>query len=171
MTETQLSPAEFQERRKSRHHWYGYLADENVEHVADRIRTMLGGSTYTFVANNVEQKSAVPEVRTSQRLTPEKTLSKQSPRVSRIGDEQNFGGETTISDWCGISCADTYGSWGIHAPHTTEAEARADERHSTFLSIYGGLGENGSRERIEIHHRNGYGEMLHWVIAVEQVSA
>lgn len=161
---TTSTPEQIRAKRETRREWYGYLADENVQHIADRIHTMLDGKCYTFVSNNVEHKSAAPEVRTGQRLTPEKHARKESPRVTRIGDEQAWGDGTSM--FCSITCADTYGVWGIHSSHATESEAREDPRFRTYIHIVGGLG-HGGREQIEIHQKNGYDETLHWVIAPE----
>lgn len=168
-----LTPEQIKARREANRTWWGYLADDNVEHVAQRIRTMLEGRRYTFVATNVEFKSTVPEVRTSQRLEPEKAVDKVSPRVHRIGD---LDWEDKPGTSCSIVCCDTYGVWGIHSDYATEREAREDankghENRCVYVHIDGGLDSEhlGRNDQIQITQWNYMSprERLQWVIAPE----
>lgn len=134
--------------RENRRSWYGWLAHENVDHVAERIRTMLEDRPYAWVANNTSNPSSFPEVRTDQRLDAQSAVDGKPLRVWREGDI------------AGITAVDTYGVWGVHTTFLTEKEAR--DHQGTYLHVVGN-GE-GRYDRIEIRQKNGYGETLHWVI-------
>lgn len=168
------TPEQIRTRREVRRTWFGYLADDNVEHVAQRIFNLLHGRRYTFASTNVEMKHTPPDVRTGQRLCPENHDAKQSPKVTRIGDRLSWG--EGVANYCHITCADTYGSWGIHSSFATEAEAYAAARddsrswQTTYVLIEGGSHPDdtgGRRDRIEIRQTNGYKETLWWVIIPE----
>lgn len=166
---------EIQAHWQGRYTYWGYLADDNVEHVAQRIKNLLDGRGYTFVAQNASHAShSAPEVRTSQRLKPKKNIYKEAPSVYRIGEPLSWKPDE-ISETCGLSCSDTYGVWGIHSSFATEREARkaADDgstvTQTTYFVIEGGRAPDdiGRNSRIEIRQYNGYGEILHWTIAPE----
>lgn len=183
MTETATpTPEEVRSRRERGRTWYGYLADDTVDHIVERIENLLTGRRYTFVAYNVEQvRFAHPEVRTGQRLTPRGHDDGKAIHKHKIGDPLGYAGAEEGKTWesAGLSVADTYGSWGLHSSHATEADARADaedeaKRHrTTYVLIEGGRTDDprdvGRRDRIEVRHFNYMNppEMLVWVIAVE----
>lgn len=183
MTETQTPTAEESRtaRRESRRTWYGYLSDETVEHIAERIRNLLTGRRYTFVSLNTTQTRTMPEVRTGQRMTPEKHVRREAVSVHRIGEPLDYAGAEPDKAWesCGLSVADTYGVWGMHASHATEADAYKDSadpekaHRATYVTIEGGRSDDprdvGRRDRIEVIQYNGLNppERLHWVIAIE----
>lgn len=179
MTETATPTAEeVRTRREKSRSWYGYLADDTVEHVAQRISNLLTGRRYTWVSYNVEQvRFAHPTVRTGQRLTPEHATDGKALRVHHLGDPRGY--DEGVSTSAGISAADTYGAWGIHASHATEAAARADAEdevkrtRTTYVHIEGGCSDDprdvGRNDHIEVRHYNYVNppEMLVWVIAIE----
>lgn len=176
MKSTEIKTGAVESRRQSLHTWFGCLADDNIEHVAQRIRNLLTGRRYTWVAYNVEHVTyAFPEVRTGQRLAPQHTTDGEALRVHRIGEPQAHSGKPWTT--AGLSASDTYGAWGLHTSYATEAEARADQhepdrRHRvTYLRIEGGTAPDdiGSQNRIEIRHCNYMNppEMLVWIIAVD----
>lgn len=187
MTETATpTPEEVRSRRERGRSWFGYLADDNVDHVVERISNLLTGRRYTFVAYNVEHAAfAHPEVRTGQRLSPRGHTDGRAIHKHRIGDPLGWAGEADEDrHWtsAGLSVADTYGSWGLHSSHATEAEAADDwgteknhpRRHRcTYLHIEGGRTDDprdvGRSDRIEVRHFNYMNppQMLVWVIAIE----
>jgi hypothetical protein len=172
MTTEQRTPEQRTARQETMPTWYGYLADENVQHIADRIRNLLAGRRYTFASINASHAHFTgPEVRTSQELRPEHTDSKTTPTVYRFGEPMTFSPGRWKS--CGITVADTYGAWGIHSSHATQADAYADrdaeKKTWTYVTIEGGrTPEDVSRKGIQIQQFNGPGEILHWTITPEQ---
>lgn len=157
MTETTATPTpeERRTRREAARSWSGYLAEENIAHVHERIVKMLTGRLYTWVANNVEQKHTAPEVRTSQKLKDDK---REPSAILR-----------TDNDLFSTNYSDSYGVWGLWTTHKTEREAWEDRKiektNWTYVNIEGD--GTGQRDKIEVHHYNGFAEMLHWVIMPE----
>jgi hypothetical protein len=78
-------------------HWFGMLTVENIEQVADLLRQLLVGKTYTFVTVN-ELFRYKPEVRTSQRLKP------NGDAITATKDE--------TGRFASFSVSDSYGVWG-----------------------------------------------------------
>lgn len=133
----------FDERLTGDAQWFGYLTLENVDAVADRIRRMLDGHRYTWVA--VNEAFERPEVRTSQVM--------EKVEVFRSRDD-------SYGELAGITVLDTYGVWG---PDTTAPDERTaaqqPERDRAYMVI--------DHNKIEIKHFVPAGSRLYWVIALE----
>src|SRR5690348_15585774 len=86
-------------------HWFGTLTADNLEAVAAVLREMLTGARYTFVSVN-EWFGPVPrpDVRTSQRLTPENNIHGEAISVWK---------DDTTGQPRGIIVSDTYGVWSL----------------------------------------------------------
>ncbi len=183
-----LTDEEIRANRESRRTWFGPLADDNIEHVVTRMRRLLTGQYYTFVANVADYAFAVPDVRASQFLTPGKTTDgtpHDGIRMHRIGDEMTHIGledDGKVWDSCGLSIIDNYGVGGFHSSFATE-RAAYDALHSGDLSksrwvtqfvIEGGNSDDprevGSRDRIEATFYNYMSppQQIQWVITPER---
>lgn len=169
----QLPAEDVRTRRERARTWHGLLADDNVEHIADRIRNILTGRRFTWVDSNAYLAAAAwagPHVRTSCALDPNRP---DPVTFHRIGDPTGYDWNDAprTHDWCGLNVVDTGYVWGISSRHATEAEARdaqsAGEKTWTSVSIEGGIPED-PRGQIRIQQFNGPGEILHWVITPEQ---
>ncbi|MEU4410685.1 hypothetical protein AB0F88_39795 [Streptosporangium sp. NPDC023963] len=128
--------------------WFGFLAFDNLDLVADRIRAMIGGGQpYTWVAAN-EMFGLRPEVRTGQVAT--------TVRAERRTHDGNVE--------CGyLNVADTYGVWGLNTDVATQHEAAAkDGRGRTYLVFECG--------QLMAEHFAPAGHRLCWVIAPEGAS-
>lgn len=181
-----LSEQEIRARRERRRTWYGCLADDNVDHIAERIRRLLKGQYYTVMTNNADYDFAMPDIRVSQFLVPYTTVTSREKtdgiRVSRYGEPEIFGEPGELSKFCGINIHDSYGSYGVHSPFQTEQEAYAAyhsgdmsrRRQVTYILIEGGHSDDprevGSRDRIEIGQYNFVAEpqQLQWIFAPER---
>lgn len=146
-------------------HWFGMLSIENAPAVHERLKKMLDGRRYTFVAYNTDFGHMSADVRTGQRLDPSGTRDGQALTLST----------EPLSDgtpWAHIFAHDTYGVWGIDTTHPTEAEAHDDRWHAkktgTYL-VFDGFGDQGSA-KVTIEQYNGYGQKLRWIIATEYVT-
>jgi hypothetical protein len=186
VTPPRLSDEEIRTRRESQYTWYGHLADDNVEHIATRIRRLLKGQYYTVVTNNADYKYSMPEVKVSQFLVPYTRTStgekSDGIHVGRIGDPEVFGDTGELSKYCGINIHDSYGSYGIHSTFTNELAAREAyhssdmnrRRWTTYITIAGGYSDDpravGSSDRIEITQYNLESEpcQLQWIFAPER---
>lgn len=184
-TPPQISEDERRARREARQTWYGCLADDNVEHIATRIRRLLKGQYYTVMTNNADYDFAMPHLQTGQFLVPYTFANMEKSdgiSVSRIGDQLPFGDPGERSESCGINIHDSYGSYGIRSSFATEHEAM-EARHSqdlsrrrwtTYLTIAGGHSDDpreiGALDRIEIEQYNFVAEpqVLQWVFAPER---
>lgn len=144
--------------------WYGLFSIENAEAVAARIRTMLDGKSYTFVAQNTAHSAHSLDVRAHLRANGNGMRS-SDPFSLSVGP-LNDG-----TPWAHFFVHDTYGTWGITTTHATEREARNHQSEGktnwTYLHFEGM--DNG-HAKITIEQFNGYNEKLRWVIAVEYVS-
>jgi hypothetical protein len=142
-------------RLKSDREWYGYLTLENFDAVAERLRSLLTGRTYTWASTREHQVRA-PEVRTRQRLREGINTSRSTLDDGRV--------------MAHLNAADTYGVWGVSTTipdqKTAYTFARDEKkaRRLTEVTFKHGHHDGG---RIEIEQYNGYGERLYWVIAVE----
>ncbi|WP_141576194.1 hypothetical protein [Actinomadura sp. WMMA1423] len=140
-TNTQ-TPAEVR-RIASGRDWFGFLTLENLNAVADRIRSMIGdGQRYTWVACNEGLGDYRPEVRTSQVAA--------KIRVDRRDDEHGS-----------IIVVDTYGVWSIHTDIADQAAGmgRQPEFSLTYLKI--------TRGQIQMEHKAPIGARLLWTVALE----
>lgn len=125
--------------------WAGYLALENAEAVATRIRSMIGdGQRYTWVAAN-EFFGYRPEVRTSQ-----------------IADGVKFttGDLEDGRQMAHITVPDTYGVWGLDTTAPTEDAARDASIHDQVYLTF-------TRRVIEMALYVPAGHHLYWVLALE----
>lgn len=133
--------------------WHGYLTIENFEAVAGRIRRLLEGRSWTWVACNEGLRGYFPEVRTGQRL-----------RGSAVTAKLLAPGHGHIT------VVDSYGVWGLSAHLPDQAAARAlsyDEACAAgaHLSFERAMGSRP--DRLEIEHFAPAGARLYWVAAVE----
>lgn len=137
-------------RTPSQAHWEGWLTLDNLEAVADRIRAMLAGQRYTFVAVN-GLFGDCPEVRTGNALVG-------GVRVSR---HDGFGGVT----W-----SDSRYVTGLHTFVQTQDEARHlaedDEKRKrlTRVTLDPSFRDPGT---LLTEQWTGAGHRLYWVVAVE----
>lgn len=146
--ETEMSPD--LRRLASGRHWFGYLTLENAEAVAGRIRTMLDGKQYTWVACN-EMGGYRPEVRTGMRLREGVKLSGSTLESGR--------------KMAHITVCDTYGVWGLDTTVANQREAHEteDRKRLTYLNIE----EHRWGDRIEIEFYSISGNHIWWVATVE----
>jgi hypothetical protein len=131
--------------------WYGYLAVDTLPEIARRIRNLLTGRRYTFVADWSEYSG--PDVHVSQTMQDLKTTDR--------GEDGR--------PWAHLMVSDTYGVWGISASVATEAEARdLPDKQRTYVHIDGGQDpwdyHNG---RIYIEHYAMGGNRLRWLAVPE----
>lgn len=138
--------------------WFGYLTKENCGEIANRIHQMLLDRKYTFVAENAGMMNI--EVRTSQALRYglEKNGGKVQCKVYDGSDKDDMG-------LYGFTFSDTYGGWGLHTMHEDEQQAGKDaelgKKNMVYIHFY-------SDTVIRITQYNGYGDMLRWVVALEE---
>lgn len=132
--------------------WSGYLTRANIVGVADRIRRLLTGKRYVFVAANefgmlirgrIERG---PDVRIEQ-------LSGEDPVTLSVKEERAW-----------LSVHDTYGVWGMD----TEAKDRAavseilaegNERSYPPYIVF-------NHDRVEVRHHAPAGHVLVWTAVV-----
>lgn len=127
--------------------WYGMLTVENIEQVADLVRQLLVGRTYTFVAAN-EYRDYKPQVRTNQHMTR-----------SNAGDPVNvYYDESAEKRFAGFSVCDTYGIWGV------STNLKDDLYDPDFKNPF----VNFENDKVTITHRAASGNKIYWVIALER---
>lgn len=162
-TETPTPGSRDMARLASDRDWHGYLTLENLDAVAERLRKLLAGQRYTWVACNSGLRHYFPEVRTGQQIRD------YGVRVWHPEDGSRLGG---------ITIPDTYGIWGIDTSVPDQQTARQrrhaawekatdeqkrtdtwDDRGLTYLHI--------KHDRIEIEHFAPIGYRLYWVVTVE----
>lgn len=129
--------------------WYGIMTIENVEAIAVRIKKMLTGKYYTFVANNFYSDYPRPEVHTSQQMETDPARGKDVQVW--YDDKEN------PPRFAGFHVGDTYGVWG------TSTHAREDDRASWEKQPYIVL----DYRQIKIEHYAPAGHLLIWVIMIE----
>ena len=118
--------------------WFGDVTIENIKEVASAIEKMLIGKRYTFVANNADRLHEMPQVRTL-RIAPEKATDVWFDHVE------------CPPRFAGMNVVDTYGVWGFSTSDTEKPYVVFEGEHT-----------------IKIQQKNGHGDTLHWVIAVEK---
>ncbi|GAA2990276.1 hypothetical protein GCM10017559_07850 [Streptosporangium longisporum] len=125
--------------------WFGFLTFDNLDLVADRIRSMIGdGQPYTWVAAN-EMFGLRPEVRGGQVAT------------SIRAEQRTLDGG---AEYGHLMVVDTYGVWGLHTTAATQDEAAVkDGRGRTYLLF--------ERGQLVAEHFAPAGHRLCWVIAPE----
>lgn len=146
--------------------WFGHLTLENADAVVERLRRMLEGKYYTFVA--VNEAHSDPDVRCSNRLT-------RPIRVSKSTSED--GNRPAVH----ITMADGRYVWGLHSTSLDQRAAYAvqsaalgrpkDER-SPEVSAYKDLvflsfSHDYSGEQLRIEHHAPAGDHLTWVVQIE----
>lgn len=126
--------------------WYGVLTLENLDAVADRIRSMIGdGQPYSWTDVN-EGLGWRPYLRTSQ------VAEKIDVTRSDLDDGRTLGH---------ITVCDTYGVWGIDTLFADQEAARGKkERDLTFVSFE-------RRGQLRITHYAPAGWLMYWLIAPE----
>lgn len=137
--------------------WFGYLTTANYQAVTERIRRLIAGKRYTWVASLSPALAGEgayhhwPEVRTG--MEADKITSSLSPATGDLTRPRAH-----------ITVCDTYGVWGIDSTHASQSAARDDDpKRRTYLHFkadrYGRV--------LEIEHYAISGNHLWWVIAVE----
>lgn len=129
-------------RLQSGREWFGFLTVENVDAVADRIRSLIGDrQPYVWVACNEGLGDYRPEVRTGQ-------------VAESIRAERRDGRASII-------VVDTYGVWSIRSDAADqEATARRKPEFGlTYLHI--------TRGQVRMEHKAPVGARLLWTVAVE----
>jgi hypothetical protein len=142
--------------------WYGDVTIENIKEVAEKMKSILSGKRYTFVAVNMygvaggwagEQGQLIsePEVRTSQELKP-----------GTNGDSLSvwFDKENSSPTYAGFNFCDSYGVWGLSTHIPSDNEPHYNIPYAVF--------EWG--HKIKIAHRAPAGHILYWTIALEEAT-
>lgn len=137
--------------------WFGYLTTLNCEAVTDRIRRMIAGKKYTWVASlspalaGERAHHHAPDVRTGQEA--DKIEAKLLPIES-----------DPARPMAHVMVCDTYGVWSIDSRHASQQEARDDKpERRTYLHFERDRWGN----RLTIEHYAISGNHLWWTIAVE----
>jgi len=127
---------------EKRARWYGELTVENLEAIAQRLRSMLTGRRYTWVAvNEYYGPLPRPEVRTGQQIEPGKSQNGEAVYI-------HYGEDRT---WGMIGINDTYGCWSI------STDDRPEKRPYLVFEY----------NKLTIEHYAPGGNKLIWVIASE----
>jgi len=121
--------------------WSGLLTLANYEAVADRLRMMLSGRSYTWVACNEGIGNYRPEVRSGMRV-------------------EKVTAELLSADHGHITVLDTYGVWGLSACWRDQSDPN---RRGVFVAFE--HGRYGEVFRAEHYAPAGY--RLYWAAAVE----
>lgn len=141
-------------------HWFGTLTVENARAVAAMIHKTLDGTTYTSVTVHEPCPSSYGrvEVRTGQKLEPEKTASGNAVHCILYKDEPLRAG---AEDYPGrdrgvhIMLNDTYGVHSITSSAGVDGN-HEDYKHAYIVFEYG---------KVTVKHRNGPGALMTWVFA------
>jgi len=143
------------QRLGSERDWFGFLTTENAEAVAARLRRLLSGKRYTFVAANEGLRDYFPEVRTGQRLRDD------GASAYAFGEDDR---------WAGVNVQDTYGSWGVHSGAADQAEAhrRAHDAAKAGVKDKNLAYLHFKYDRVEIEHFAPPGFRLYWLAVIEQ---
>jgi hypothetical protein len=163
MTETQYNPSPLPRERS--YTWFGYLADDNIEHIAMRIRNILEGRRYSWTFHNADLPNASPELKTSLRLT-------DGVKVHRMG-EPDYDGKPR--EYAYISFPNGQVTCGFNTLFKTEAEFYADvenAKRGTYFVIEGGRTPDdiGRQTSIKVkeYNFNSPRELLHTAIVPER---
>ncbi|MFV2172269.1 hypothetical protein ACFHW2_12210 [Actinomadura sp. LOL_016] len=141
----QQTPADIR-RITSGQDWSGFLTLANLDAVADRIRSMIGGGRpYTWIACNEGLGNYRPEVRTGQAA---RTID--VCRIDRAGGPHGD-----------IQVHDSYGLWWICTD--AQDQAAAHGREPSFELAYLDI----TRTYVRIATKAPAGYRLWWVVAVE----
>lgn len=119
--------------------WFGTLAIDNCEEVANMIYELLKDKTYTFVSAN-EYFGYKPEVRTNQKLHGD------NPKTWVRSEDAGFNFE------------DAYSVWGLS---TSQKEAGYDPKFNAPYIVI-------EYSKITITHKAPSGNKLYWVIAIQE---
>jgi hypothetical protein len=128
--------------------WFGTMTIENTDQIVARLRRMLEGKKYTFVAAN-EFFRYKPEVRTGQRL---------DPKGCKGGDALMLFSDDVNGKFKGFSVGDIHGVWGCTTTATNE------HKHDNYNNPYFHFEWDHT---VTITHRAPAGHLLYWVVAVE----
>jgi len=123
--------------------WYGTVTLDKLEELGAAIERLFTGKRYTWVAVNYHVSEPRPEVRTGQRLSPEKALN---GKAVKVWFSEN------IPDYGGITVVDSYGVWGIQIDRHREGYPYVVLEHD---SLY-------------IEHFALAGHKLMWKVVIEQ---
>lgn len=132
-------------------YWYGMLTTSNIHEVVERLRGLLTGRTYTFVAVN-EGLGFVPDVRVRCTLTNGKS-----------GEPFSVWGK---DGHAGFNVCDTGGVWGCTTSLANEA-AYDPEFRNPYLVFNGDRVTIQHRDRVTIQHRAPAGHRLIWAVVAE----
>jgi len=161
-TETEV-PRDVRQLKTGRD-WHGYLTLENYAAVGERLRALLTGKRYTFVAVN-SGSDYRPEVRTGLELR-DNGLTVHDPE-----DDGQFAS---------INVSDTYGVWGIHVFDVPTSQQDGYECRNAAWDKASDEDKRGWQwqdkrltylhfkwDRIEIEHFAMAGHRIVWVAVVE----
>lgn len=153
---------------KTESDWFGYLTVDNYKDVAERIRRMLTGKRYTFVAMNhaftTEVQPPRLEARAGQRM--------KRARYNEPGSEITIHDEGELGLY-GFTVSDTYGIWGVSTDKTDQSPVYLDSNpsgkpigdyHAALWTAY--ISIEGMRQ-IRIVQRAPAGHRIEWIIAVD----
>lgn len=118
--------------------WFGSMTLENMPKVVEVICSMLDGKKYTFASSVGGRRM---DVRTDQSIDHEKATSGDAFSI--------WYQEATPPQYGGFHVCDTYGSWG----------ASTNEKEQPYISF--------EHHQIRIEQKNGFGEKIEWVIALQ----
>lgn len=125
-------------------HWFGYLTTKNVEQVANHLRGLLTGRTFTFVSVN-EFFAWRPDARLHQELVAPANGDAITTHCS--------------AEYAQIVVHDTGCTWTISTSLKDQPTGK-DHGDNAYLSFEPG--------RVTIVHRNQAGHTLYWLICIEQ---
>ena len=102
--------------RHERSQWYDTLTQANVVQFADRLKRLLGGKEFTFIAVN-EAFGTDAKIRVRQILEG-RSIVPNSWNTHPDGSPENIGvtatsDSPTIPDWCHVLVCDSYGVWSM----------------------------------------------------------
>lgn len=137
---------------ENEHNWYGMLTVGNVEEVAARLSRLLNGKSYTFVMVN-EFSQFKPDVRMGQRLIARRKDIPEEEPVDVYYDKEN-----TPPEHAGFNVNDTSGVWGCS---TNTTERKKDPEFKNPYLVF-------ECDRVTITRRTSAGDLLYWVIVVEE---
>ena len=139
-------------------HWFGMLTIGNVEKVAALFHELLDGQHYTAITAHPtfypadgerrETPDCRMDIRTSQKLSPEKVRGGDAIRA------------TVNGDYAYLSINDTYGIYMID----TKLQGEHAHHDCTYQNPYIVFAGN----RVTIWHRAPAGNVLVWAFAVEE---
>lgn len=125
--------------------WSGTLTIENISTVVDKIKKLLDGKKYSFVA-------AYEGYRLKLELNQHQQLK------SNYNENQVFfDKDASPPRFAGFTFNDTYGVWGLT---TNTNDDKYDGKYENPYIVI-------SHNEIKITHKAGSGALVHWLIQLE----